>query len=449
VAAKILTVDPVTRIEGHLGVKVKVENGVVTDSWCSGLLWRGFEKIVLNRDPRDAPVILGRICGVCHNIHHLVASLAAEDAAGIRLEDLPSNAVALRNILQSASCIYSHLVHIFVLAGPDYDMYGLGLENYNVLLKEAILPSQRLCNQIIAVFGGKAPHTEAIIPGGVATVLTLDKIGSALVRIRELEELLKNYVPKLLEYFDGHPEFQEFGVGALNFLSYACFPDPENLGNPLFKGGVTVKGEYKELDLEKIVEYVKHSWYTDDSGGKPSQAPPPKDQYGKPEAYSWAKSPRYEGEPCEVGPLARMVNSGYYKPKSKHGASVYDRMYARILEVEKILEKMPEWVSALKLGEDVYLPYQVPNSGFGVGLWEAPRGANGHWVKISGGKIEHYQVVSPTAWNISPRDEAGRLGPIEQALLGTPVPDSENPVNVVRVVRSFDPCLACSIHVVG
>ncbi|RLI35796.1 nickel-dependent hydrogenase large subunit [Candidatus Bathyarchaeota archaeon] len=446
--AVIVNVDPVTRIEGHLAVKVKVEGGVVEEAWSSGLLWRGLEKIVVGRDPRDAPVILGRICGVCHNIHHLVSAMAVERAAGITLEDLPVNAVALRNIIQAASTMYSHLVHLSVLAGPDYDMYGLGMENYYKLLKETILPAQRICNQIIALFGGKAPHTEALVPGGVATVLTVDKAVSALAKLKELESYVGKLIPTIQEYLDSHPEFLDFGVGCGNFLSYECYPDPQQPGKPVFRNLVKIKGEVKPLDPGKIIEYVASSWYSEASAGKPWEAPPPEDRYGKPGAYSWIKSPRYEGEPCETGPLARMTLAGYYKPKSKHGASLYDRMYARAAEVVLLLEKMPEWVFSLKPGGEVWLPFTVPDFGEGSAFWEAPRGSNAHWVTIRGGKIERYQVVSPSAWNLSPRDGSGKPGPVEQALVGTPVPDTSNPVNVVRVVRSFDPCLACACHLV-
>ena len=444
----IISIDPVTRIEGHLAVKVKVEGGVVVEAWSSGLLWRGLEKIVVGRDPRDAPVILGRICGVCHNIHHLVSAMAVERAAGITLEDLPVNAVALRNILQAASTIYSHLVHLTVLAGPDYDMYGLGMENYYKVLKECILPAQRLCNQIIAIFGGKAPHTEAIVPGGVATVLTYDKAALALSKLKELENHLGRLIPIIQEYLDSRPEFLEFGVGCGNFLSYECYPSPEHAGKPLYRGVVKVKGEVKPFDSGKVFEHVKSSWYSDQSEGKPWEAPPPEAYPGKPNAYSWIKAPRYDGEPCETGPLARMTLAGHYKPKSKHGASLYDRMYARALEVQLLAEHMVSWILSLKPGSDVCIAFKPPDSGDGSAFWEAPRGSNAHWVRVRGGRIERYQVVTPSAWNLSPRDARGIQGPVEQALKGVPVPDLSNPINVVRVVRSFDPCLACACHVV-
>jgi len=447
------TIDPITRIEGHLGVKIEVKDFKVVDAWSSGLLWRGFERILLGRDPRDAPIITSRICGVCHAVHRITSILALENATNM---DTTPDAIRIRNIIQGINFVYSHAAHIFVLAGPDYDLYGLvpglsegtNLDQYYAILKEVVLPAQRLCHEIGAIFGGKTPHHMTTVPGGVTCVPTATAIAEALTRMSEIKEVITTYAPAVLGYLQDHrTELERFGVGCGNFLSYGVFPDPdhpEDLDKYLLKRGVVIGGVLNPLNVNKISEAVKYSWYTDDSGGKPAEEIPPRDYYGKQGAYSWLKSPRYNGKVCEVGPLARMVVSGYYEPK----ASLYDRLKARALELVLVMENAERWIRALTPGAKVYVPYKNPESAMGTGLWEAPRGANGHWVKIKDGKIQHYQVVSPTNWNASPRDELGQRGPIEQALIGTPIDDLAKPTNALKTVRSFDPCIACAVHVV-
>lgn len=457
-AAVTKAIDPVTRLEGHLGVKIEVKGSKVVDAWSSGLLWRGFECILLGRDPRDAPIITSRICGVCHAVHRLTSVLALENAADVTPTP---DAIRIRNIEQGINFVYSHAAHIFVLAGPDYDLYGLvpglsegkNLDQYYKVLKEVILPAQRLCHQIAAIFGGKVPHHMTTLPGGVTCVPTQAAKEEALARMDTIKKVITTYAPAVLGYLEDHQtELKAYGAGCGNFLSYGVFPDPDDPGNLnkyLLKRGIVIDGVQDDLDVDKISEAVKHSWYTDDSGGKPAEEIPPKDEYGKQGAYSWLKSPRYDGTVCEVGPLARMVVSGLYtlhKP-----ASVYDRLKARALEMVLVMGNVEKWIKELTPGAKVYVPYTNPKSAMGVGLWEAPRGSNGHWVKIDGGKIERYQIVSPTAWNASPRDDmtpTPQMGPMEQALIGAPVEDPDKPSAALKVVRSFDPCTACAVHVI-
>jgi hydrogenase large subunit len=145
-----------------------------------------------------------------------------------------------------------------------------------------------------------------------------------------------------------------------------------------------------------------------------------------------------------VGPLARMWVNGDYQ----NGISVIDRVAARALEAQKIANAMDGWLTELVAGGPVYAESPIPQTATGIGLTEAPRGALGHWIAVEDSRISRYQVVSPTSWNASPRDDAGQMGPIEQALVGTPVADLDQPIELLRVVHSFDPCLACSVHMV-
>jgi hydrogenase large subunit len=440
-----ITIDPVVRIEGHLGIDVTVDKGQVIDAHTHGTLFRGAEIILVGRDPRDAPPITSYICGVCVSEHQIASTLSLEDAAKV---NVPRNAILIRNIIEGATTLYSHLLHIFVLTGPDYDLYGLGNDQWAKLMKDVVIPVQVNCHQIVAIWGGRSPHYYATVAGGEGVVPTSEFIGMTLSRMNLIKRTIDQYGPVVQSYLDNHPELQEFGVGPKNFLSYGVYPNPDNLEEKLLRRGVITTDVRETLDTHRISEDVKYSWYSDKSGGHPADEIPPEPAYGKQGAYTWAKAPRYYGRPHEVGPLARMMVSEYYTPKSKHGASVYDRLMARLLETTKIAEAMFDWAEMLKPDESAYEPYTTPPSASGAGLWEAPRGALGHWITINGGKIERYQVITPTAWNVSPRDDLGVLGPIEQALVGVPVGDMKNPLDVVRVVRSYDPCLACTVHLI-
>ncbi|UCE84777.1 MAG: nickel-dependent hydrogenase large subunit, partial [Deltaproteobacteria bacterium] len=181
-------------------------------------------------------------------------------------------------------------------------------------------------------------------------------------------------------------------------------------------------------------------------------------------AYSFLKAPRYDGEVYEVGPLARMriaydrgeptarglVDSllGELRADPSVLSSVLGRHAARALECKLVADAMAAWLLELSPGEPSCGEFTLPESASGVGLTDAPRGALGHWIQIENGRIANYQAVVPTTWNCSPRDDDGQPGACEQALEGSPVKDERNPFELVRIVRSFDPCLACSVHVV-
>ena len=354
-----------------------------------------------------------------------------------------------------------------MLSGPDFGVYGLAgkehpreleldSDKYYKLLKTTILPAQRMCHEILAIFGGKVPHHMTTVPGGVTVAPTPDKVPLAYAKMKQVNEVVHTIYDYIYETLIPHLEKEHTdvvdlllntGVGVRNFISYGVYPQPDEGYKQLFKRGAYIGGS-KPLDIDKIAEEVSYSWYSDDSGGKPALEAPPKDQFGKPGAYSWAKAPRYDGRPCEVGPLARMIVSGLYKPLSPNGASLLDRLLGRLEELKVLADKVLEWIVSVRPGEPLYTKYTVPESGEGVGLWEAPRGALGHWIKVSSRKIDRYQMVVPTTWNISPRDQGGVRGPIEEAMIGTPVPGNNDPINALRIIRSFDPCLGCAIHLI-
>jgi hydrogenase large subunit len=300
---------------------------------------------------------------------------------------------------------------------------------------------------------------------------TVDNILAFLWKLRRLQDFINNvYIPDVLAVAGVYSDYAEIGVGCQNLLSYGSFDlvgnDPDYTRRKrLFKQGtVSADLKFKELDLGKITEDVGHSWYRDSSSGRHPAEGETSPEPGKEKAYSWTKSPRYDGKVHEVGPLARvavtyasgdptmkgLVESSLAQLKAPASAlfSVLGRHLARALSAKFIADSLEKWVLELKPGEPAFVEYEIPEEGRGAGITDAARGALGHWIEIKDKKIANYQCVVPTTWNVSPKDDKGNPGPIEQALIGTRVKDENNPFELVRIVRSFDPCLACSIHVV-
>jgi hydrogenase large subunit len=503
-----IIVDPITRIEGHLKVEVTTENGVVKDAHSSGMLFRGLEIILRGRDPRDAQRYTQRICGVCPTSHSIAATLNLDSAFGIS-DKIPDNGRIVRNLILGAAHIADHILHFYHLTALDYvdvtkvlkyDGNDPVLNSVKEFAKRGELApftpryegDYRLGDQIdieatahyvkalemrskaqemLTTFGGKMPHNMAVIPGGVTETVTVDKIASFLWKLNELRDFIDNvYIPDVLAVAEAYPDYFEIGAGCGNLLSYGSFdlegnnPDYTKRKRLLKQGTVSTDLKLGTLDTNKIMEYVKHSWYADSSTGKHPTQGMTEPQPHKKGAYSWAKAPRYDGKVYEVGPLARVAAtyaSGEPTVKnlvdsvlSKFNASpkvlfsVLGRHAARALYTKLVADTMPGWLLELKPGEPAYVEYEIPDESTGMGLVDAARGALGHWIEIKDKKIANYQCVVPSTWNLGPRDDKEQPGPVEQALIGTKINDENNPYEIGRIVRSFDPCLACAVHVI-
>ncbi len=501
-----IVIDPITRIEGHLKIETVVEDGVVKEARSTGNLFRGLELILRGRDPRDAQIITQRICGVCPQSHGVAAALNLDSAFGIS-DKIPDNARIIRNLIQGAHVAQDHVLHFYHLAALDYvDVTDVaryeGKDSALNSVKDFIsrgelgpftpryegdyrlppevnrqavahyieaLEIRRLGHEMVSIFSGKIPHSVGIVPGGVTATPTVDMVTSFLWKLRRLQDFINNaYIPDVLAVASVYSDYLEIGVGCRNLLSYGAYDLEGNKADyavrkRLFSQGVT-SADLKpgKLDISKITESVKHSWYQDSSSGRHPSRGETKPEYGKEGAYSWVKAPRYDGKVYEVGPLARvavtyangdpvmkkLVDSSLAQLNAPPSAlfSVMGRHLARALSAKFIADSMEKWLLELKPGEPTFVEYTIPEEGFGAGLTDASRGALGHWIEIKDRKIANYQCVVPTTWNASPRDDNGTPGPIEQAIIGTKIKDKDNPFEIVRIVRSFDPCLACAIH---
>jgi hydrogenase large subunit len=505
VAEKIV-VDPITRIEGHLKIETVIEDGVVKDARSTGNLFRGIELILRGRDPRDAQVITQRICGVCPQSHGIAAALNLDSAFGIA-GDITDNARIIRNLIQGAHIVQDHILHFYHLAALDYvDVTDVakyeGNDSELNSLKTFIgrgelgpfvpryegdyrLPPEinqaatahyvqalnvrRVGHEMVSIFSGKIPHSVGIIPGGVTCTPTVDMITSYLWKLRTMQDFIDNvYIPDVLAVAGAYSDYCEIGAGCKNYLAYGAYdlesgqPDITKRKRLYIPGTTSADLQPKALDVNKIAEYVTHSWYEDYDGAKHPSMGETKPDLEKEGAYSWVKSPRYDGKVHEVGPLAKLlVNYAQGNPEVKEAVdsslaklnapatalfSVMGRHLARALDAKITADNLAKWVLQVKPGEPVYTEYEIPEEAKGFGLTDAARGALGHWIDIKDQKIFNYQAVVPTTWNASPRDANGNPGPIEQAIIGTRIRDKENPFEIVRIVRSFDPCLACAIH---
>jgi len=552
-----IVVDPVTRIEGHLRIEAAVADGHVTDAYSSSTMFRGIELILQGRDPRDAWAFTQRICGVCTTVHAIASIRAVEDALGM---EPPANARLLRNLIIGAQCVQDHVVHFYHLhaldwvdvvsalsadpaetatlaqsisdwhdssatyfkgvkarlqgfvdrgqLGPFGNAYwGHGAYKLppaaNLLAVAhylAALDWQREFIKLHAILGGKNPHLQSFLVGGMATPIDPDSqaalnagtLGALTKLISGAREFVSRvYLPDLLAIASFYKDWAAIGRGVGNYMSYGEYPLSDGKHAPKFLPGGVIRDRYvakvEPIDTSKITEEVKHSWYTygagDDTRLHPSLGEtnpkytgpkPPFDLLDVSQKYSWLKSPRYDGLPMEVGPLARMLvayGSGHARVKelvdgalSKLGVgidalfSTLGRVAARGLETQLLVDKLGDWVTELGAnmgrGElrihdnDKWDPSTWPRSATGAGFHEAPRGSLGHWVHIEDGKIARYQCIVPSTWNAGPRDATEAPGPYEAALVGTPVADPEQPLEILRTVHSFDPCMACGVHVI-
>jgi hydrogenase large subunit len=460
-----ITLDPVSRIEGHLKINVTIDTvnnqQVVVDAKATGTLFRGIETILANRSPLDAPDITQRICGVCPVSHALASSAALENAAGITV---PHNARVLRNLVLGSNYLQSHILHFYVLSALDFvdgpamppwqPSWSADKRIAGPAAQELVghyvqaLEIRRKCHEMGALFGGRLPHPPAFVPGGFTTSIRSDRIDRFQQYLAEITDFINDiYLPDVNLLSDIYRDYFQIGAGCRNLLAYGVFDLDDTGKTKLLRRGVAPNGtkEIRQLNVNDITEKVTYSWYADSSDGLNPASGVTQPVFPKSEAaYSWLKAPRYADAPYEAGPLARMWINGSYQ----NGISVMDRHLARANEAAKVADAMRLWINELQPIEPVYRQFPMPANATGIGLTEAPRGALGHWHQIGSSRTGRYQIITPTCWNASPRDGRRVLGPIEQALLGTPVENPDQPIEIVRVIHSFDPCLSCAVHVI-
>jgi len=503
-----ITVDPVTRIEGHLKIDIEIEDGKVKDAWSSGTMARGIELLLRGKDPRDASYVTSRICGVCYSVHQLCSAYALDDAFQA---SVPTGGTLLRNLVMGAEYIYDHILHFYHLTALDYiDIMAIanysGKDNGLNAVKDKIvglvksndtfpltprykpdefcvndpeivtsavkhyidaLEMQAKARNMGAIFGGRQPHYQSIVAGGFTQLPDINQVLKFRTMLDEQAKFVNEvYVPDVMAFGTG-PLFplakMGLGGGHYNYLSYGALQTNPPQKDLLFPPGVIINLDPANIkvmpfDQSKITESVMYAWYKNSKPLHPSVGVTEYD-LDKKDGYSFIKAPRYDGYSMEVGPLARMIVAknptllDLVGKGAKPGAVA--RHACRAIETKLVVDACYKWCDQLltemtKPGFKIHDTghWEPPASGTGAGFYEPPRGALGHWIEIKDKKIANYQAIVPSTWNASPRCEKQVRGQYEESLIGAPVPDPDNPINVVRIIRSFDPCLACAIHLI-
>jgi Ni,Fe-hydrogenase I large subunit len=512
-----ITVDPLTRVEGHLKFETRIENGVVASARTSGMLFRGLEKALIGYDPRTASQLTQRVCGVCPYAHAEAAALALEDAMGIRPNP---NGQLLRNLIVGAYQVQDCLLHFYQLSALDFidvtavlDYRGVDpalttmrdwvrneMHSQRIFPATPFLPRYKAdflkdtadnlsavrnylesfavmadLHKMVALFGGKSPHPVSIEAGGVTTRPTIGNLAQYRTLLNRVERFVHScYREDITAVCRSFPAYFKEGRGYGNFLSFPYFPDASG-ENHFFAGGATIEGKRTSLDLNAITEDHTYSYYQNKPGGglKPLEEnrlePIDWKQFQQEEQradgkYSWSRAPRYGGKVMETGAAARVVNT-YHSGSNpalnklvdrlnrdlhitlKDYNSVLGRHLSRYITATLLLGKLKEQVELVEPGVLGFVEQEIPRGVRGIGITEASRGALGHWVEIDKqGLIKNYEMVMPTTWNMGPRDSTGQPGAVEKMLIGTRILDPANPMELARIVRSVDPCIACSVH---
>lgn len=502
---KSVTLGPLNRVEGDLEFKMTVEGNRITQLHTEAVMFRGWEVILKDKDPWLGITVTPRACGIC-GISHIMCAVKAVDSAsgnGLLGTGLPPGAMLLRNIIAATESYMSGMRHFWLLFSPDLvnaryadspyfpEMMARFAPFSGSSYRAAVAWSKKPV-EITAIFAGQQPHPAAIIPGGVTTSPSLADVTKSLGIFRDVREhfvekvMLRGSVERYLECktwedlqkwmgegehedsdlglfikFALHHGMDKYGRGVDRFLGWPCYEYPS--GQYWYPGGVyhgawAHGGRYEAPgDLRRfqarVTEDITHAWFEGTGAAHPfEEVTRPVKHLGQGPKHSWSKAPRFDGKPCEVGPLARLLCQGdplIRDMERKLGPSVFLRNYARLHEIATATPVIEKWLKSI----DIRGPFYVPTErkvmdGEYWGWHEAHRGALAHWVVFKGNKIANYQIIAPTTWNVGPQDAQGQVGPIAAACMECPADNLENPVEVFHALRSFDPCLVCTVHMV-
>lgn len=543
-----ITLDPITRIEGHLRVDVEVNGGTVSNAWSSAQMWRGIETILQGRPPEDAWIYAQRFCGVCTTVHAISSIRSVENALKV---EIPLNAQYIRNIIMAQHSVQDHIVHFYHLSALDWvdvvsalkadpkktaqlaqsisnwpgnsetefkavqsklksfvetGRLGIFASGYwghpamklppeaNLMAVAHYLSAldyQRKAAQAIAILGGKNPHIQNMCVGGVATAINMENLATInMEKIAALRALMEEtrafvqqvYYPDMLAIASIYKDWFKYGRGVVNYMAVpelaedtknTKFALPGAIINNADLKGARIINTHQDMDLiSNIKENVTHAWYEGSGTLHPweGETKPNYTEFQENGKYSWCKAPMLHDKPVQVGPPAQLFAAyvaGNEKVKklvdascAKIGVTVNDlhstmgRLGARSIRAHLMadysLEYLDKLVENVAKGDKVYANHtEIPKGEYkGVGFHEAPRGTLSHWIVIEKQKIKNYQAVVPSTWNAAPRNSAGAVGPYEASLIGNPVAVADKPLEVLRTIHSFDPCIACAVHTI-
>ena len=475
--ARNMIVGPFNRVEGDLEIRLEVEDGRVSAAYANSPLFRGFEPMLLGKSPMDALTITPRICGICSISQSSAAAAALASAAGA--SPAPQGALVAA-LLHGIENVCDHITHFNLFfcadfARPAYagkSWHERAVARFTAMEGSAVracVAARAEILHIVGLLGGKWPHTLAIQPGGVTRAPTArDKvrIQTTLQGFRRyLEDVLLGASPEEFASLSTASDIANWrkgdaglfmdiaqdldlgrvGAGPGRYLSFGAYPIADDRA---FAAGTWAAGQPGKVDIALIKEDLSHAWMLGPTV-HPQDGHTVPDEDMRDEAYSWCKAPRMQGQTMETGAFARQVIDGHAGALdlAAHGSSVMARVAGRLIEIARTQLLLEDWAADLRPEERFMDAVQLAENGEGVGLVEAARGALGHWIRIERGKIANYQIIAPTTWNFSPRDADGIPGPVEAALVGAEVgEDEDTPLSVQHIVRSFDPCMVCTVH---
>jgi hydrogenase large subunit len=483
-----LVVGPFNRVEGDLEVRLDVQDGIVREAHVTAPMYRGFEQMLSGRAPTDALTIVPRICGICSLSQSVAAARALASVSGA---DVPPNGIHAVNLMSAVENLADHVTHFYLFFMPDFARaayagrrwHGEAVRRFAAGAGEharRATAARARWFTMMGVLGGRWPMSGSVLPGGSSRAIEASEVWRLRTLVREfrtwLEEMLFAAPLEAVATLDGAAALEHWRASDAGGGDMACFLDiADDLSLSRLGGGpdrYLCVGAYEQPDgarpippgvwdgtartlrplaLDAVREDLTHAWLQD------TEAAPRHPERGhtepapdKPGAYTWNKAPRLDGKVVETGALARQLAAGQPLLRdlvAREGGNVRTRVIARLVEVAIVLPWMERWLDALVPRAPFHHALEPPREGRGCGTVEAARGALGHWLSLHDGRIANYQIIAPTSWNFSPRDAAGAPGALEAALVGTPVEPGETaPVAVQHVVRSFDPCMVCTVH---
>ena len=480
-----LLVGPFNRVEGDLEVRLDVADGQVNQAWVNAPMYRGFEQILQGKHPLDAMVFVPRICGICSVTQSVAASRALAAACGVTA---PPNGVLLTNLMLACENAADHLTHFYLFFMPDFsrEVYASRPWHAQALRRFATTSGEHVREavavrqcwlQIMGTLGGKWPHTQSIVPGGTSRGISSSERYRLGARVSEMRSFLERVLyaapledvlaldseQALAQWHARDPMrgdlrlflsiaqdlgLEAWGRGPDLTLSYGAFAEPG--GGHAMAPGVWNGSTLEPVNIAQIAEDARHAWLADGGAALAPAVGLTLPQMDKPEAYTWNKAPRLAGQVLETGALARQLADGQPLIRAlwqRSRGNVLTRVLARSLELARLVVLTEQYLRAIVPEAECCVPAHLPDHADAYGLCEAARGSLGHWLSIREGRIANYQIIAPTSWNFSPRDRQGTPGALEAALVGAPVAEGDKtPVAVQHIVRSFDPCMVCTVH---
>ena len=480
--ARKISLGPVNRVEGDLEVQLTIADQKIESAQVKSTLYRGFENLLTGKVPMDALAITPRVCGICSVSQSVASAKAIANFAQIPMAE---NGQRVTNILLATEAVADILTHFYLFFMPDFAHPAYkGMpwsayvnENFTAISgkKHSIMLKARAeFLHIMGLLAGKWPHSMVFQPGGVSKAVSMSEqitllgimsdfkmfleqtlFGDKLEHIVQLEtvEALNAWQESSAMMHSDLSLFlnisQSLGLTAVgaSHNQLLAFPAFEQNNDALYCGGVAIEHQVTALDTNQIIEHHDFAkLYGKESHPSHGITQP---EINKVDAYSWCKAPRYNNKVMETGSLARQFIAGDALAQSlvtKSGTNIHNRMVLRLVELAKLVLKIEEWIRDINPSQPFCNHKALPSSGQGIGLSEAARGALGHWFSVEHGKITNYQLIAPTSWNFSPRDNNGVPGALEFALSGLNYETEQDKQMMQHVIRSFDPCMLCTVH---